>query len=110
MAACTGNHRRSWIKRHSEWQPVVRAWCNSFGPHNVGFIPGNVRHLFHGYRSDRHYRERHVLLSTHRYDPQTDVRIGENGLLEWCSDKPDLHAAVREYFMSRNEDSVVQSA
>lgn len=72
---------------------------------DVGVVPGIVSHLWHGDRVRRRYRERHQVLARRRYDPTEDVRLGANGLLEWATDKPDLHESVYGYFKQRKEDT-----
>ena len=71
---------------------------------NFAHIPGTLTHLYHGPLKDRQYRSRHEILKRHNYDPAKDVRINGMGCLEWCSDKPEMHREVAEYFKNRNED------
>lgn len=104
LGAVRGTHYQFWKRCNPAWGDSVRAWCERFGTHEVGFVPGNVRHLWHGARKNRALQSRHAVLSELAYDPETDVRVGENGLLEWASDKPALHQAVRDHFTNRNED------
>lgn len=40
----------------------------------------------------------------HGFDPNADLRPGIDGAWRWASDKPELHATVRQYFYSRDED------
>jgi len=104
MDACLGRQPRFFKDINASFREHISRWCESFGQHPVGFISGVVKHLWHGDREGRQYTSRHQLLGSYNFDPAVDVRIGENGLLEWASDKPALHAAVREYFVNRNED------
>lgn len=104
LSAARGSHYSFWKRCNPKWGESVRKWCEAFGEHKVGFVPGDVRHLWHGSRKNRQLKERHQVLSDLDYDPETDVRVGENGLLEWASDKPALHQAVRAYFENRSED------
>lgn len=104
MDACLGRRPR-WFKEIAPaFRNHIQAWQESFGKHEVGFLRGSVKHLWHGDRKGRQYVSRHALLGQHGFDPQVDVQIGENGLLEWANDKPDLHAAVRDYFLNRRDD------
>jgi hypothetical protein len=68
----------------------------------VGYVSGRIFHLWHGNLSDRGYGQRHRLLAD--FDPFTDIALAPQGCWRWSSDKPELHAAVRRYFESRNED------
>lgn len=104
MDACLGRGLQFYQPLNPPFREHVRNWCESFGQHDVGFVPGMVKHLWHGDRQYRQYRTRDQLLVSHDFNPATDVRIGDNGLLEWASDKPALHAAVRDFFAARKED------
>jgi len=90
-----------------EWRRSYLKWAAKFYRQihgKVGYVPGNVMHLFHGTYADRQYVERWMILSRNRYNPEEDIRINENGIWEWASEKPDLHEAVAEYFEERKED------
>jgi hypothetical protein len=68
----------------------------------IGSISGQVVHQWHGDLRDRRYEERYLMLAD--FDPFTDIARTAEGCWRWASDKPALHAAVRRYFESRNED------
>jgi hypothetical protein len=36
-------------------------------------------------------------------DPSRDIAIGDSGAWVWSSDKPEMHAYVRDYFAGRRE-------
>jgi hypothetical protein len=103
-----GHRNGGWCRRSAprlvadwrRWQHRVYADVRGC----VGCVSGDVIHLHHGARPNRRYAERTRILQDHDFDPMHDVRIGDNGLLEWASDKPDLHRALRDYFTGRRED------
>jgi hypothetical protein len=70
----------------------------------VGYVPGDLYHLWHGDLSDRGYDLRFPGLAPFRFDPERDIALDENGAWKWASDKPELHAYVASYFWSRKED------
>lgn len=70
----------------------------------VGALAGEVHHLWHGDLRDRRYDVRHSDLTLQGFDPRTDIRLGSDGAWRWASDKPALHAMLRNYFRSRHED------
>jgi len=85
------------------------AWATSYFDRiraGVGYIPGNVLHLWHGDLTDRRQRERHHQLAQFDFDPFTDIAVAASGAWRWNSGKRDLHAFVQRYFESRKEDSV----
>lgn len=85
------------------------AWAEPFhhalGGETVGFVPGNVHHMWHGASPQRRYTRRHGELARFDFEPAGDIAVGSNGAWEWASAKPDLHAFARDYFIGRSEDS-----
>ena len=73
------------------------------GPANVSYTAGVVLHIWHGDRANRDYTHRYEILKSNAYDPVRDVRVNEQGVLEWATDKPKLHREVTEYFNNRKE-------
>lgn len=88
--------RRDWLA----WAADVYRDVNG----RVGCVRGDVVHFWHGERKDRQYRERVRCLTDHGYDPRVDIRRESSGLVAWASEKPAMHAAVRDYFVNRRED------
>ena len=71
---------------------------------NLHAIKGDLYHLWHGDAAHRKYLDRHVPLEAFEFDPNVDIRISQQGAWEWATDKPELHAYLRNYFLSRQED------
>lgn len=102
---------RKWVEKQysSLKRPAAdfEAWKQKQLPlvnGRIGFVAGGAYHLYHGTREKRQYGDRLQILRDHDFCI-TDIRVGENGVWEWASDKPDLHRAISEYFLSREEDS-----
>jgi hypothetical protein len=70
----------------------------------VAYLDGALRHLWHGSRADRRYKERVQRLETYAFDPWADISAGDKGAWCWSSAKPAMHDYVRSYFASRRED------
>lgn len=70
----------------------------------VGALPGEIHHLWHGVAEDRRYDLRHSELGLHNFNPRTDISPGAEGAWRWASDKPALHDLLRNYFLNRHED------
>lgn len=88
-------------KRH------YQAWAEPFFADvrgQVGHVDGAVYHLWHGSPADRRYSERHEEFAAFGFDPHADVSIGASGAWRWSSQKPDMHAYLRDYFHARGED------
>jgi len=71
---------------------------------NVGYLKGDLFHYWHGKFADRRYGERAETLLQFDFDPYVDIAIDEYGCFKWSSDKPELHAYLRRYFATTNED------
>lgn len=71
----------------------------------VGYIPGVIRHHFHGSKKNRRYHDRWKILVKYKYDPSKHVMHNEQGILVPTRECPDgmLHD-IRAYFKERNED------
>lgn len=71
---------------------------------NVGWVEGNIQHLWHGRQADRRYGTRLIDMRPFDFDPAVDIRIGEDHCWHWATDKEGLHAYVTDYFSARRED------
>ncbi len=69
----------------------------------VAFVPGDLFHLWHGELGSRLYARRHEELSRLAFDPATDITVAANGSWRWNSEKPGLHAYLRQYFAIRSD-------
>jgi len=71
----------------------------------LGYVPGIVRHHFHGSKINRKYQERWKILVKHGYSPDTFIAYDETGILVPTLRFPEeLKKEILEYFFSRNED------
>ncbi len=68
-------------------------------------VAGMALHLWHGDTANRLYNEREFILKKYGFNPDTDLRLGVDGLWQWAADKPELHQAVKTYFQLRRDDS-----
>jgi hypothetical protein len=72
------------------------------------YTEGNLFHLWHGTVANRRYVKRARLLDG--FNVHEDIRLDDQGLWSWSSDKPALHEGVRRYSLLRNEDGELPSA
>ena len=70
----------------------------------VGALAGDVLNLWHGALEHRGDAERHRALRDLGFDPFGDIALDDAGAWRWASDKPALHAYLRDYFRARRED------
>lgn len=71
---------------------------------NLGYVSGDVLHLWHGTRTNRRYRAGWSYLTSQGYQPSTDIRVDSNGLWTWTGAKQQMQRLVRRYFRERKED------
>jgi hypothetical protein len=72
----------------------------------VGYVPGMIKHYFHGLKENRRYNDRWKILVKYQYDPNIHVKIDENGLLVPSDEcPPEMLKEIRDYFSERREDS-----
>ena len=71
----------------------------------LGYVPGVIRHYYHGSKKNRKYSERWQILVNHQYDPYTHVKKDKNGLLIPTKECPkELLDDILNYFTERKED------
>lgn len=70
-----------------------------------GHMPGTIYHLSHGTMENRRYADRHQPLADLNFDPYLDLRVGASGAWEWARPRPELEAALMNYFVARAEDA-----
>lgn len=75
------------------------------GPLRVAYVPGNIRHYFHGNFENRKYAERSKILEDYNYDPIKHLTLNEDGILIPSADCPQgMLNKIKSYFDERNED------
>lgn len=71
----------------------------------LGYVPGVIRHYYHGSKKNRKYQERWKILVKHQYSPFQDIKRDNHGILvptETFND--ELKNDIYQYFLERNED------
>ena len=85
------NHMGAWRKKLMAKAP------------KVNYLPVDICHLWHGNLKNRRYMDRHDIVLENNYDPKADIKL-VNNVYEWATDKPNMHAAIKQYFYDRKED------
>lgn len=71
----------------------------------LGYVPGVIRHFFHGSKINRKYVERNTILFKHQYDPAIHLIKDKNGVLTGSAHfSAEFKKDMYEYFAQRNED------
>lgn len=94
-----------YMRKMLMWQERAERWIKR----DVGFVPVTVGHWFHGDKVDRKYGDRGQILVSNQYNPATDIKYDSQGLIQletWEPRQIKLRDQIRNYFKTRNEDSV----
>ena len=71
----------------------------------LGYVPGVIRHYFHGSKKNRKYTERWQILVKYDYSPILHITKDNNGLIKPTESFPSgLLFDIMQYFIERNED------
>jgi len=71
----------------------------------LGYVPGVIRHFYHGKKINRYYYERTHILVKHKYSPYNDITHDSNGLLIPTVHFPEeFKKDIMNYFRERKED------
>ena len=74
----------------------------------LGYIPGPIRHFFHGKKENRNYYGREDILIKYQYNPYTFIQEDSRGLLVPTENCPkEFLKDIMDYFKDRNEDEMV---
>ena len=77
----------------------------------LGYVPGVIRHHFHGSKKNRKYSERWQILVQHQYNPAIHVTRNADGLLVPTAACPQgILDDIKLYFLERNEDEGYKEA
>jgi hypothetical protein len=77
----------------------------------LGYVPGVIRHHFHGLKKNRKYMERWHILVDNAYDPFAHITKNKDGLLvPTAVCPPKILEDIVKYFKERNEDEGYASA
>jgi hypothetical protein len=88
-----------------EYKNSVINWQEKAINLRLGYVPGVIRHHFHGSKKNRKYSERWQIIIKHLYNPKLYVEKNKDGLLIPSKECPQgLLDDIMEYFKERNED------
>jgi len=75
----------------------------------IGYVPGVIRHYYHGSKKNRNYGNRWKLLVDCDYNPYSYVEKDANGILRPSQICPkELIVGILDYFKSRNDDEMYE--
>jgi hypothetical protein len=71
----------------------------------LGYVPGVIRHYYHGKKKNRNYVERTTILAKYQYSPLKDITYDKNGIIvpTECFSS-EFRDDIMNYFWERKED------
>jgi len=89
----------------TDYKKTVEDFQKKISSLRFGYIPGIIRHYFHGSKKNRKYTERWKILIENNYEPNLHIRKDAKGLLIPTEEFPKkLINDILNYFLERNED------
>jgi hypothetical protein len=91
--------RSVYIKGSEEYKKSILNYENKINNLRLGYVPGVIRHHYHGSKKNRRYMERTSILAKYNYNPNIHVIKNDIGLLiptELCPE--DFLKDIMNYF------------
>lgn len=93
------------IENTNDYKKSVIEYEKKINKLRFGYIPGVIRHYYHGSKKNRHYQERWKILVKYKYSPKIHITKDQNGLLIPTNEfSEEFKKEIYDYFASRNED------
>ena len=108
IAECILGNLNAIIEKNAvgEYRQTLRDFEKNITGCRLGYVPGIIRHYYHGTISDRKYDDRNSILVKCKYSPTIHLKKDDNGLLIPTDLFPEeLKNFLNNYFLSRNEDA-----
>ena len=103
--AIIGNPKSINEKTHASYKSKMYELVRTMGNLRLGYVPGVIRHFFHGSKKNRKYSERWQILVHHQYNPDAHLTVDALGVLVPSVTCPqDLLNDIMNYFGERKED------
>ena len=107
-----GNGKKSInINTTDEYKQSINDFESKANQLRLGYVPGVIRHYFHGSKKNRKYQERWCILVDNQYNPEIHITKNNDGLLVPTKDCPQaMLDSILQYFEERNEDEGYKEA
>ena len=107
MALCIVGHgmERLFLNYSASYLNELKKYQKKATNIKFGFVPGIVRHEFHGNYKNRKYFERNFILIRHQFDPNIHLQKLNNGLIVPSKlFSKQFSVDILNYFKQRKED------
>jgi hypothetical protein len=90
-----------------EYKESILSFQTKMKTLRLGYVPGVIRHHYHGRKQDRKYTERWRILTDSFYNPREHLTKDAAGLIVPTASCPKgMITQIKEYFYARNEDDL----
>jgi hypothetical protein len=90
---------------HDDYKNSILDYQTKIKSLRLGYVPGIIRHYYHGSKKNRKYTERWKVLIEHHYSPVKDIKYDETGIIVPTDDfSESFKRDVLNYFKERKED------
>jgi len=87
-----------------DYKKDVLAFQSKVRSLRFSYVPGVIRHYYHGAKVNRRYKERWQILVEHHYRPALHLDKKDGLLIPSTQCPPKLLKDILNYFHARNED------
>jgi hypothetical protein len=88
-----------------DYKNSIEEFQNNVKNLRIGYVPGLIRHYFHGSKKNRKYMDRWRILIDNNYSPDLHITKNKDGLIIPTEDCPKkILSDILVYFSERNED------
>lgn len=94
-----------YIKGSNKYKDSVKQYEKNISNLRLGYVPGVIRHYYHGSKQNRKYVERADILLKYNYNPFNHISKDDKGVIipsNFCPN--DFLKDIMCYFLERNED------
>lgn len=94
-----------------DYKKTLQIFESKCGGARLGYVPGIIRHHYHGSINSRKYDLREQILIKNDYSPTIHLSKDSNGLLIPSSNMPsNLLTCIYNHFASKNEDESIKNS
>lgn len=92
-------------KYHNDYKQSIIDYQQQAKTLRLGYVPGVIRHFYHGTKKNRRYTERWQILMKHQYSPNIHLTYDASGILiPTDAFLLDFKQDIMNYFKERKED------